>query len=171
MAWTGLCIAAAAAFCLVAVVGVARRDPSGLRSFAARASQQFAANDRLVMIDAYQYDMPFYLRAAKPAWVIGNWTDPGIPGIDDWRKELFDAGRFAPAAMRENLISADQFAARLCALPDETFWIWADRDAAARHAFLPEQAIVFSNGRKSAWRLDRRTRSQFRLCDGTPSNG
>jgi 4-amino-4-deoxy-L-arabinose transferase-like glycosyltransferase len=170
-AWIGLCVAGAAAFCLAAVIGLARHDSSGLRFFAARTGQQFSANDQIVMIDAYQYDMPFYLRAARHPWVIGDWTDPGIAKVDDWRKELFDAGRFAPAAMRENLISAGEFSARLCAFPDVTFWIWGDRDAAARHAFLDEKAIVFSHGKKSAWRIDRQARRQFRLCDGTPSNG
>ena len=55
------------------------------------------------MIDEYLYDVPFYANLKQPVRIASNWDDPELPKQDNWRKELFDAGRFDPALAREVL--------------------------------------------------------------------
>jgi 4-amino-4-deoxy-L-arabinose transferase-like glycosyltransferase len=168
--WVGLCMALAAALCLAVVVAVARLDPSGLQGFAKKAGK-LPDDAQLVMLDEYQYDLPFYLGLQRMPWVISNWQDPSIPKNDNWRKELYDAGLFDTERMQHNLISAAEFSNRLCAEPQKTFWLWGKTEQAARYPFVDPQAVVFAHGKRTLWRLDAADRERLKLCDGRPRNG
>lgn len=169
--WIGCSLLGAVILCIGIVVGVSRMNPSGLRDFSAKAMQGFPSGEQIVMLDDYQYDMSFYLKATLHPWVVGDWDNPEIPKVDNWRKELYDAGQFDTASRRENLISAEEFMTRLCARPQTTFWLWGRTDRAARRTYLDKQAVVFSNAKQSLWRVDTETRRRLSLCGEKPSSG
>jgi|APFre7841882630_1041343.scaffolds.fasta_scaffold07019_3 4-amino-4-deoxy-L-arabinose transferase-like glycosyltransferase len=170
-AWIGASIVGASVFCVAIVVGTTYLDPSGLQAFSARTRDAFKPGDQIVMLDEYEYDMPFYMRAEKHPWVVSDWKNPEIPKRDNWQKELYDAGQFSMENMAETLISADEFSNRLCAHQGMTFWVWGKTRLAARYSFLDDKSVMFSNAKQSLWRLDGETLRQLRFCGERPSNG
>jgi 4-amino-4-deoxy-L-arabinose transferase-like glycosyltransferase len=169
--WIGASLLIAVLGCSAVIPVATHLDAVTAKKILAADVPQFAADDQIAMIEEYQYDMPFYLRARTLAWVVSDWTDPQIPKKDNWRKELFDAGQFDPAAMQKVLIQPDDFAPRLCRLEKGALWVWGRADQVARYPFLEKSAMAFSNGKKNLWRLDTPARQALTICRGMPSNG
>ncbi|OWT74496.1 MULTISPECIES: glycosyltransferase family 39 protein [unclassified Achromobacter] len=120
------------------------------------ASAEMDPADTLIALHVYPYDLPMTLRLAAPMWVVDDWTQADIPTRDNWRKELFDAGRFDGAAMQRNLISEQEMTRRLCAnAVNETYWVWGEpsRDA-TRYAILRDRAPRYTDSRRALWRID-----------------
>ena len=137
----------------IAIVAVF--DDTSTRSLSKQVAPLYRPGDQIVMIDEYEYDLPFYLRAEKNSWVVSDWQDvAGIAARDNWRKELYDAGQFDAARMRQVLLLPDEFVARLCAFSGGSLWVWGKTGQAQRHPFLAEQTVAFSNERRIVWRLD-----------------
>ncbi len=88
--------AGAAVACLAIVAFLAWKAPGSHRELALTLGAQVQAGDRVVFIDEYFYDIPFYARLAQPAIVVSAWDAPDVATRDNWRKELFDATRFSP---------------------------------------------------------------------------
>jgi 4-amino-4-deoxy-L-arabinose transferase-like glycosyltransferase len=168
--WIGASALGAVMLCLGFVLGISRFDPSGLQAFSSKTTQEFPKRDQIVMMDEYQYDMPFYLKAEKTPWVVSDWTNPEIPKFDNWRKELHDAGQFNITKMQSTLISPSEFSSRLCAQPERTLWLWGRKDLGTNYIFLNQIHPVFSNTKNLMWRIDEKTRQQLKLCDQKPSS-
>ncbi|MEI7612754.1 MAG: glycosyltransferase family 39 protein [Betaproteobacteria bacterium] len=160
----GATLAFAATFCVAIIPAATHLDSASFKPASAIVLPQFQAADQIVMLEDYQYDMAFYLKASKPAWVINTWDDPEIPKFDDGRKELFDAGQFDPAARQKFLIHASQFAARLCQETEGTLWVWGRTDRAQRFAFLEKNNTVFADARMTLWKLDAASRKALTIC-------
>ena len=167
----GASFVAACILCLGVVIGVSRHDPSRLQHVAEITAAGFRPGDQIVMLQEYEFDMPFYLRMEKDAWVVSDWGNPVIPKIDDWRKELHDAGQFAPDRMQQNLITPDELGRRLCQLDSGTYWFWGKQDVIGGYPFLNVGTIVFSNARRALWRVDIPSAKALMSCGGKPSNG
>jgi 4-amino-4-deoxy-L-arabinose transferase-like glycosyltransferase len=91
--WTR--VAAGAAVACVAIVGfLAWKAPGSHRELARTLAAQMQPGERVVFVEEYLYDLPFYARLKVPAIVISNWDAPDVAAADNWRKELFDATRF-----------------------------------------------------------------------------
>ena len=105
----------AALLCLGVVAAAAWKTPNSHRDIAQTLGAQMRPDDRVVFVDQPFYDVPFYAGLAQPAIVLSNWDDPEIPRRDNWRKELYDAGRFDPAAAAQRLWRTDRAAELLCA--------------------------------------------------------
>jgi len=149
----GLSIAVAGVTCVVLVLLVTRFDTRSFSAASLPISKIYDVNDQIVMLEEYQYDLPFYLKAKKSPWVIGAWRNSEPPTKDNWRKELYDAGLFDQKGMQENLISPGEFALRLCAPGSGPFWLWGRAGLASRYSFLKDKDVVFSDGKKTMWRL------------------
>ncbi len=120
------------------------------------ASAEMDPADTLIALHVYPYDLPMTLRLTAPMWVVDDWTQADIPARDNWRKELYDAGRFDGAAMQRNLISEQEMTRRLCATTvDDTYWIWGEpaKDA-TRYAILRDRAPRYTDSRRALWRID-----------------
>lgn len=169
--YLGVSLLVAAGICLSFVALVGQFDPTSSRTLSKHVAPLFAAGDQVVMVGDYEYDVPFYLRARKNSWVVSNWQDPEIPAHDNWRKELYDAARFAPLKAQEMLVLPDDFAARLCAYSGGTVWVWANKGVAARYPFLSEQAMAFADGKKAVWRFDAAQRQALPDCAEKPAGG
>ena len=146
-------IGALAALACVSVVGaVAWQAPQSNRALAGVLAAQIAPTDRVVMVDAYLYDVPFYARLQRPVIIASDWADPALPQRDNWRKELFDAARFNPALGRELLQPRDGFE-RLGCGASAVWFITSSSADAARLAAVPGAQRFFADSRQALWRV------------------
>ena len=167
----GACLLVAVTLCFTVLPIAAQLDTVSFKKVLTSVSLKFEPEDQMVMIEEYQYDMPFYLRAAKPAWVVSHWNDPSIPINDDSRKELFDAGKFDPAMMQRVLLMPADFRSQLCQYAEGALWVWGKKEEQANYPFLEPSTRLSSTERKTLWRLDAPFRKQLTICRETPSNG
>ena len=153
-AWRRVMPAAALA-CVVIVAVVAWKAPNSNRALGLALAERMAPGDRVVMVDDYLYDVPFYARLTRPVVIAGDWADPEIPRRDNWRKEVFDAARFDPALGRELLRPLDRLDALACGVP--AVWFIVPTGNAARVSGLAGAARSFDNTRTELWRVPGRT--------------
>ncbi len=78
---------------------------------------QGQAQEPLVFVDVYPFDMVFYSQAQQPIPVFYNWDSPAILLDDKWHKELLEASYFASAEKKTILRARKDFASELCAQP------------------------------------------------------
>jgi len=141
-----------AALVCVAIVGVvAWKAPQSSRALGQALAAKLAPADTVVMVDEYYYDVPFYARLAKPVVIASRWDDPELPTRDNWRKEVFDAARFAPALGRELLKPLEHLEALTCSAA--TVWFIAPKSENARVSALAGATLDFSDRRADLWRV------------------
>lgn len=169
--WYAGTLAVAVVACPALVVGVALADKVSAKPLAATAAVIFEPQDQLLMVDEYQYDLPFYLQSRQPAWVVSDWNNPEIPRRDNWRKELADAGKFESASRQAVLLSSAQLGEQLCRPDARVLWIWGRAQATAFLPWLTEQPPFGTSGKHVLWRLTPETLSRLPLCSGKPRNG
>ncbi len=73
-------------------------------------SSQMAANDRVVFVGDFFYDIPFYAHLEKPILVIEDWHSPDMEIVDNWRQELKHASNFDVQRGKERLIDSHDLA-------------------------------------------------------------
>jgi hypothetical protein len=123
------------------------------------------------MLNQYPYDLPFYLQATRPAWIVDHWDSPAIATRDNWSKEVRDAGRFDAEAMQQQLLLPSALLPTMCAKPGTTYWIWGRQDSAERLSWLSGATRVFSNRKNALWRLPAGAATLSAACAERPSNG
>jgi 4-amino-4-deoxy-L-arabinose transferase-like glycosyltransferase len=115
------------------------------------AAQALAAQDPVLMLDTYAYELPFYWRLERPVRVWADWSPALLAAHDDWRKELHDAGRFDPARGARLLIGRGAAQDALClSVPT---WVVAAADAPRAHPWLAQLPRVAGNPRLAVWRF------------------
>jgi hypothetical protein len=159
--WPGVMIAAAI-FCVAIVGVVAWKAPQSSRALALQLGAQMRPDDRVVMVDDYFYDVPFYARLARPVVIASAWDDPQLPLHDNWRKEVFDAASFDPALGRTLLKPLAPLDPLTCAGPGDApprgadVWFIAQPGDAPRVAALAGATRVMSDRRAELWRVPAR---------------
>ena len=148
--WVGV---AAAVACVAAVVVVARYDARrGNAALAATLDAQAGPGAEVYAYDTQPYDLAYHLRSARPLKIVAAWSDPAIATRDDWRRELADAGRYAPALAAEVLLTPQRARDRWCG--QGVSWVIAALDAGAREPALRGRLPVNSTARLGLWRLE-----------------
>jgi len=143
--------AGAALVCLAIVAALTWKAPPSNRALARSLAEHSAPADRIVMVDEYLYDVPFYARLSRPVLVASDWADPELPRHDNWRKELFDAARFDPARGRELLVPLADLERLSCGA--QATWYIASSDHASRVASIPGAQQVYVDVRQGLWRV------------------
>jgi 4-amino-4-deoxy-L-arabinose transferase-like glycosyltransferase len=139
--------------CVLAVFVTTIYGKASIRPLVAPYISQIGADDTLVALHSYQFDLAFYTQAKKPMWVVDDWNKFGkLP--DNWRKELLDASTFAPAMGQEVLVPTDKLTERLCAAPNGTFWFWGRADDVIRYPLLSNVAPLINQEKMAFWRVD-----------------
>ena len=149
--WGGSVIGAVISVGAVVVFSV--RPPHSTRELAWVLGTQRAPGEPVFMLNHFYYDVPFYARLDGPVRVVDDWANPEVQKADNWRKELADAGQFAPIRSASTLISAASLPAELCGAP--VSWVIGARTAASEHPFLANAGAVFTQRNTSLWRVDR----------------
>jgi 4-amino-4-deoxy-L-arabinose transferase-like glycosyltransferase len=126
--------------CVALVTYIAWKAPGSHRELAFDLAAQMQPGDRVVFVEDYFYDVPFYAKLAAPAVVMSDWTAPDVAAKDNWRKELFDATRFAPDKGAHVLWTWD----RLSHLPCGTrqLWLVAAEQHHQRLTVLPGLTLI-----------------------------
>ena len=84
--------------------------------------------------------------------VVSNWDPVDVQRHDNWRKELADAGSFAPALAADRLVDGGQFTASLCAR--RVVWVIAKPESARAYAFMSAAPVLATAGGFSVWHTD-----------------
>ena len=142
----------AALVCVGAVVGLAWKTPSSNRAAAQALAASIGPADRVAMVDEYLYDVPYYARLKEPVRIASNWADPDLPRHDNWRKELFDAGRFDPAVARTVLWPIERLDRIGCGAPAVWFVVRAGHGGSIVRT-LPGALLAYADPRTELWRV------------------
>ena len=109
------------------------------------------ADEPLFMLEEYYFDMPFYARLRAPVAIVDDWAGPDVQLRDNWRKELSDAGRFAPASASTTLLSPADLAQSLCRFP--VSWVVGEAASVDIPSFLQDAQVVESKRGTILWRV------------------
>ncbi|HYG43408.1 MAG TPA: glycosyltransferase family 39 protein [Bordetella sp.] len=170
LAWQ--CAVVSAGLCIVLVAVFAAHPRRSAEPLGRRIATELRPADTLVTLHSYPFDLGFYTGARQAAWVVDDWTHPDIPLRDNWRKELYDAGRFSPQSSQRMLVQRGDLLARLCAAaPASRFWIWGGVEDSTRFAILQGVPARYSDAHYSVWRIDTDGAFRERLCGETPIAG
>jgi 4-amino-4-deoxy-L-arabinose transferase-like glycosyltransferase len=142
----------AAALACVAIVAVAAwKAPQSNRPLALTLASSMSPTDKVVMVDEYLYDVPFYARLPRPVIIAGDWADPEIAKRDNWRKEIFDAARFDPALARALLRPLNELDSLSCGTT--AVWFIVPAGGAARVSAQPGATRAFADRHNELWRV------------------
>ena len=153
-AWRWL-MPVSALVCVAIVAVVAWKAPNSHRAAGLVLAAQMAPGDRVAMVDEYLYDLPFYAQLAQPVLIASDWADPELPRHDNWRKELFDAARFATARDRTVLWPIAQLDRLSCA--PNAVWFAIEPGQAARVQALTGAARTYADTHTELWRAPGRS--------------
>ena len=137
---------------LTALIVYTVRPVHTSRPLALALAAERKPGEPVVMLNRYDYDMPFYARLNEPVRVASDWADPDLYKHDDWRKELAEAGRFAPEQSAALLVAPASLPAALCGSP--IAWVIGDSGAAGPYPFLDAATLVYSQRGTTLWRID-----------------
>lgn len=149
-----LTLAVAALLCAAAAVALGLRPPGpSSREAAAVVRSQGGVGDGVLFVDNYLYDFGFYSGRQPPLAVLGDWRPDVAQARDDWRKELAEAARFAPA--RAAAVLLDEAGAQRLLCGHAQTWVLSRRDDAARHLPLLAGLSPAQHGGVRLWRVAR----------------
>lgn len=169
--WWWASLAFSALLGLAAVVGLTVDQRHSHRSLGLALQAQHASGEPVYLLKEYYYDVPFYARLREPVFVVDDWSRPDIAQRDNWRKELVDAGQFAPELAARLLVTSEALPAALCG--QAVSWVVASQSLRDTFPFLVQAQAVHTVRDVTLWRIDGRETSEFtaRNCSGTPNGG
>jgi 4-amino-4-deoxy-L-arabinose transferase-like glycosyltransferase len=145
--------AAAMLLCLGAVAAAVAFDKRNSEPLAAVLRAQRQAEEPVIYIGHYPYDLALRAGLKKPPPVLEDWALARRENRDNWRQELFEAGDFDPAAAAVQLIDREAAVARLCAAP--VGWLVAPRSVVQADPLWRRAQEMAVTKDASLWKLDR----------------
>ena len=146
------CAGLAALMCIGIAITLAVEPRHSSQPLAQALHARMASGEPVVFVDGYFYDVAFYARLREPALVLEQWDRPDITQRDNWKHELADAARFAPAAAQAVLLTPQRLTATLCRTP--TSWVVGLRGSVAHLPWLAKAQPITQAGDYGLWRLD-----------------
>lgn len=166
-AWLWACCVGAA-ISVAAVATFALHPTRSTREIANVLRQKAAPGEPVVMIGGYWFDLPQYAHLREPVTVVDDWSRSDVQHQDNWRKELADAGTFAPSLAAARLVEPAVWCAGLAGVGSA--WVVGHASATSRFDFLTSAAVVAQVRGTTLWRVDRADpHVKSGLCEGTPS--
>jgi hypothetical protein len=146
-------VAAAVVLCLGALGAAARFAVAPGARLRLPADLRVGAQDRVVILDRYFYELPFYWDLRRPVLMMGDWRQAEAMGGDDWRREVVEAGRFEPDIAQRVLIGPWDLFRVLCEAP--VTWLIGESADSLRATGLADAHIirVAGNDRMTVWRV------------------
>jgi hypothetical protein len=148
-------VVGAAVACLALVGATAWQAPKSNIALARVLEKQIAPSDKVVMVEAYLYDVPFYARLTQPIEFYSDWRDGELANQDSWRNELIDAARFAPELGERVLQPIDRLDRASC--KGSVVWYAIKPGQAKRVAQLAGARKIFGDSTSELWRAPART--------------
>ena len=135
---------------LATIVWLAINPTKTTRALAHDLLQARPPEQQVVMLEDYYFDVPFYANLKDEVVIIDDWTGEGAQR-DNWRKELADAGTFAPGIARIVLQpAAAGLPAYLCHQHDPV-WIMGTVESASRLRLPDSSHMVAQRGSIALW--------------------
>ena len=144
---------------LVAVIGLSIDTRHSSKPLGVALRAHYQAGQSVYILKDYLYAVPFYARLQQPVFDVDDWNDPEIARRDTWRKEIADAGSFAPALSKRLLLFPQALPAALC--HGGVAWVLGAEDAIKDYPFLAQAQVITSNNRQVVWRVDPAQPAQF----------
>ncbi|HTT13224.1 MAG TPA: glycosyltransferase family 39 protein [Burkholderiaceae bacterium] len=138
---------------LVAAVVLTVAPRGSARDLARELLARRGPNEPVLMLNRFDFDVPFYARLRDPVVVIDDWSSAEVQKQDNWRRELADGAGFDPRAAAGVLLEPRDLPAVLCRAP--VAWVIGAPDQVKQ---LPATAIasaVFNTKDASLWRVTR----------------
>ncbi|MFG6486223.1 ArnT family glycosyltransferase [Roseateles sp. BYS78W] len=146
-----------ASFAVAAVLGLgivawfSWQPRHSTRELAQIIAARRAPDEPVFMLNHYDFDVPFYAHLQAPVRVVDDWSGDEVQRQDNWRRELADAGRFAPAAARLSLLEKRDLASALRQAPVN--WVLGPADAALTWPLLLHAQPVATVRGTTLWRV------------------
>jgi 4-amino-4-deoxy-L-arabinose transferase-like glycosyltransferase len=147
-------LAVSALACLAMVVAIAWQAPKSNLGAARALAARIAPGDKVVMVDEFLHDVPFYAQLRNPVVFASDWRDPEVANDDNWRNELLDAAAFAPGLGQRVLQPLERVDELACG--SATVWIPVTVGRAQRVAQLTGATRVFGDKNSELWRVPAR---------------
>jgi len=147
--------AGSAMLCLALVGAIAWQSPKSSRGAALALAAAIAPGDKVVMVEEYLYDVPFYAQLVDPVIFVSDWNDPALAHQDSWRNELLDAARFAPERGRQVLQPIELLGQLACGTG--TTWLPVSVGRVGPVAALPGAVRVYGDKNSELWRVAARS--------------
>jgi 4-amino-4-deoxy-L-arabinose transferase-like glycosyltransferase len=130
------------ALCAAVLGGVMLRQRDNIGVLAGKLHPLLGVGaDRFLALQSYPFSLAFYLQLRQPIVVVDGWDEKTVMARDNWRRELFEAAKFAPAHGNELLIRPEAVA-RMLRCADSNVWIFASEAEMARHPELQGLARI-----------------------------
>ena len=149
MKWT---MAGAALTCLACVGIAARFGTPPDATLRLPAGERISPGDRVVMLDSYFYQLPFYWRLSGPVVIAADWKPSVALASDNWRKEMADAATFDPVAGSTLLQQIETEPAAICA--GSRTWVIGASNAQLAAPWVLGMKLVTYNPKMAVWRYD-----------------
>ncbi len=140
--WRGSLLAASL-LCVGLVAALAWQAPRSAKPAALALAAQMGPEDRVVFVDHYFYDLPFYAQLKHPVIIASDWADPALPMRDNWRKELYEAAHFDPATGGALLWPLDRVGELVCG--PHSVWFVSRPGRKAHLAGIPGLKPVYAD--------------------------
>ena len=121
------------------------------------------------MLGRYDYDVPLYARLRDDVIVVDDWSSSAIRQTDNWRKELVEAGDFAPRRAAQFLLEPGKFESRLCSTSGA--WIIGTAGSEKTYPLLAAARTVASYRDVKLWSVDQAMTSNPALCGASAGPG
>jgi hypothetical protein len=170
--WSKATAVLAAMVCLGLVAGMSLRQQPSNREVAQALRAHAEPGDTVLFVREYFFDIRFHARWRPPVQVLDLWDSPEVPLGDNWRKELADAGAFAPTAAAATLLTPDRLPEYLCRAG--THWVVTPVGLPSdQQAFLGTAEVVLRGSRATLWRLSPGDPASAAAlgCQGAPPAG
>ena len=151
-------LGASALLGLTAVIGLSVVKGHSSKPIGVALRAHYQAGQPVYILKDYLYSVPFYARLQQPVFDVDDWSDPDIAQRDTWRKEIADAGSFAPALAKHLLIYPQALPAALCG--GGVAWVLGDADSIKDYPFLTQAHTLYADRQQTLWRVDPRQSAQ-----------
>ena len=143
-------LAVSAVFSLGIIVFLTDTAPKSNAGAARALAARIQPGERVVFVDAMLYDLPVVANLKEPVVVASDWDDGTVTLRDNWRKELYESARFAPALGEKLLWPLKRLGELACG--DGSTWFVSRTDNTAWIARVPGLEPVYADDRSQLLR-------------------
>lgn len=161
-----LLLAAVLCLCAIKITQIHDTQKSGalLSNY---LKQQVNPEDKVILLDKYQYDLRSSLGLHNPVGVVDAWDANNVDRYDNWRRELHEAGQFAQFPTSDILILPQHLDRAICTQAVGQIWIighqWQERSV-----ILSQIKPIYILGDLPIWQITQKTNS--RACQHIMEN-
>lgn len=150
--WGYACLGIGAAIGLAAVVAYSVGAGKSNRLLARELAALRQPGDTVVMLERFEYDVPFYARLPAPMVVVEDWNDAALLSRDSWRKELWETRPFVDAGRTTSSFQTWSTIPEIVCR-GKVVWAMGDVELAQAHPWLAKADLIGTDKHMALWRI------------------